>query len=145
MKTSEFGKKMGEEGFTVYRSETDITFSKDGLIINIGLLYENPSVAFNFTNFGHNSLTAKQWSLTNSYLQTKPENRKKKRKWVITWGTNSITNDIAFWSNFTGRPYVARVDTDDDKEADGQTSLNVEEDGTKTPKQRAQDEKKVEA
>lgn len=44
--------------------------------------------------------------------------------------------------NFT--PNQTELDTDDD-EADGQTSLNVEEDGTKTPKQRSQDEKKAEA
>lgn len=45
----------------------------------------------------------------------------------------------------TMMPAQTELDTDDDKEADGQTSLNVEEDGTKTPKNRAQDEKKAEA
>ncbi|MCH4010580.1 MAG: hypothetical protein LKG79_07440 [Furfurilactobacillus sp.] len=109
MKTSEFGKKMIEEGFTFDLNRTAVTFSKDGLVIDIGLFDEKPSVAFDLTSLGYKTLTAKQWSLINSYLQTKPENRKDERKWVIPWGNRVDGSEtISAWRRATG-PYISTM------------------------------------
>ncbi|MCF6161956.1 hypothetical protein [Furfurilactobacillus milii] len=105
MKTSEFGKKMVEEGFKVDLNRTAVTFSKDGLVIDIGVFEEMPSVAFDLTSLGYKTLTAKQWSLINSYLQTKPENRKDERKWVIPWGSDTSDYTQNMWRN-QDRPTV---------------------------------------
>lgn len=97
MKTSEFGKKMGEEGFTVNVTRMDITFSKDGINMLINFVEEKPRVVFGFTSSGCKTLTPKQWTLINSYLQTKPENRKDERKWVIPLGNATVDGSQTAW------------------------------------------------
>lgn len=56
--------------------------------------------------------------------------------------TTMIMLTKSYGSDVYLRITPSQTELDTDGEADGQTELDVEEDGTKTPKQRAQDEKK---
>lgn len=59
--------------------------------------------------------------------------------------TTMIMLTKSYESDVKLRITPAQTELDTDGEADGQTTLDFEEDGTKTPKNRAQDEKKAEA
>lgn len=95
MKTSEFIKKwnndhndkarrIGDNAVKVCSGSTEV------------LYIEDDSVIFHMPN---ESFMDDEIMLINSYLSTKPENRKDERKWVIPWGIDTDGNILSLWKN----------------------------------------------
>lgn len=105
MKTSEFIKKwnndhndkarrIGDNAVKVCSGPTEV------------LYIEDDSVIFHMPN---ESFMDDEIMLINSYLSTKPENRKDERKWVIPWGNRVDGSEtISAWRRATG-PYISTM------------------------------------
>ncbi|KRL56651.1 hypothetical protein [Furfurilactobacillus rossiae] len=96
MKTSEFIKKWNEDG----QDEQATRFGKNGVIVRSSFHEILHIIDDQLTICGGGmSFTSDDIGLINSYLQTKPENRKDERKWVIPWGIDASDYTQNMWLN----------------------------------------------
>lgn len=105
MRTSEFVKRWNDKF-----DSTAIKYGDTGIDIMIG---QQRMLRINGSSFlitaSPMSITSGQFTLINSYLQTKPENRKDERKWVIPWGNRVDGSEtISAWRRATG-PYISTM------------------------------------